>query len=98
MDCVVELLDRAATHRDVLAPVEADAGVIAAHDGIAVDRVAGEVELDVVGADDRPSPGQFVRSWRSVTLWVIVSPHTGPPARAAGAADPPRASAPPSAA
>ena len=45
----------------------------------------------------RPSPGQFVRSWRSVTLWVIVSPHAGPPARAAGAADAPRPSAPPSA-
>src|SRR5215210_7016059 len=57
MDCVVELLDRAATHRDVLAPVEADTGVIATHDGIAVDRVAGEVELDVVGADDQAVTG-----------------------------------------
>ena len=43
-----------------------------------------------------PSAGQFVRSCRSVTLRVIVAPHAGSCASAAGAASPAAASSPPS--
>ena len=57
MDGVVELLDRAAAHGHVLAALEADTGVVSAHDRVAVDRVAVEVERDAIGADDEAVGG-----------------------------------------
>jgi hypothetical protein len=57
MQRMVELADRAALDRDVPAAFEAHAGVVAPDDGVAVDRVAGEVERDAVGADDEPVGG-----------------------------------------
>lgn len=54
-DALRELAHRPAGDRHVAVPVDLDAGVVT--DAVAVDRVAGEIERDPVGADDETAPG-----------------------------------------